>query len=129
MYLPAADLYQGDLAQLGFVPEHLGLASFSQHLAADVSTFPDGLILVVSTGDLTARGLIGEDNATRKIFGKYTEVAPGRWLRQVRRSGAVMILAGPLRTPTPLDEDLEGVMTAVAALAVGTSEAPPPAYG
>lgn len=119
VYLPKADLYQQDLSELGFVPEHLGIASLTTRLAADVDTYNDGLILVLSSEALSIGSPIGVDRSTKKVFGLYTEEASRTWRRQVRRSKALLIVAGRVRTPNPSQEQMKDVMVAIAPLAVG----------
>ena len=107
VYLPAADLYQPDLTQLGFVSTIDAAAGrrsagLSTHIVADVSD-PDRLELMVSRRPIWQPGSqrrvkIREDADTKLITGAYTEPADQTWRRAVQKDWSLILIAGPRPT-------------------------------
>lgn len=103
VFLPAEDLYQGDLAQLGFLSALDTMSgdnpvATSRNITGDVSD-PDRLNLMVSRRALFEWGdpqvVIREDADTKFISGLYTEPADRTWQRQSQKMQLIILIAGP----------------------------------
>lgn len=106
VYVPAADLYQPDLAALGFarLAEVMAGAVIPRtpNIVADAGSSPEQLTLVISRHDLFAEPgpkALTEDRDTKVVTGRYPTPAEPHWQSQVQEASWILLIAGPQPAP------------------------------